>query len=189
VLSVAAREEDSPLPLIAVVASLGAAALSAFDQLASRAAYSYVPFATRSSASALCATVGLALASEVIGRGRGKATRWAGRPVRMATVIGFAILWGRMELAQAFNRDVATFLLTAYYAACGLGSILVGRAVGIQRLRLAGLALAIYAAVKAVVEASDISGVLLRVGAYGAVGVFLLAAGYLYRERREEAGA
>jgi uncharacterized membrane protein len=189
VLSVAAREEDSPLPLIAVVASLGGAALSAFDQLASRAAYSYVPFATRSSASALCATVGLALASEVIERGRGKATKWAGRPVRMATVIGFAILWGRMELAQAFNRDVATFLLTAYYAACGLGSIVVGRAVGIQRLRLAGLALAIYAAVKAVVEASDISGVLLRVGAYGAVGVFLLAAGYLYRERREEAGA
>ncbi|HEY2067746.1 MAG TPA: DUF2339 domain-containing protein [Gemmatimonadaceae bacterium] len=188
-LSVAAREEDSPLPLIAVVVSLGGAALSAFDQLASRAAYSYAPFMTRSSASALCATVGLALASAVIGRGNGKAIKWAGRPVRLATVIGFAILWGRMELAQAFNRDVAMFLLTAYYAACGLVSILVGRRLGIQRLRLAGLALAIYAAVKAVVGASDISGVLLRVGAYGAVGVFLLAAGYMYRERRERAEA
>jgi hypothetical protein len=31
--------------------------------------------------------------------------------------------------------------------------------------------------------------VLLRVGAYGAVGVFLLGAGYLYRERRGEGGA
>ena len=187
VVSVAAREEDSPLPLIAMAVSLGAASLSALDQLASRAAYSYTPFVTRSSASALCATVGLALASEVVGRGRGKAVKWVGRPVRLATVIGFAILWGRMELAQAFNPDLAMFLLTAYYAACGLGSILVGRRLGIQRLRLAGLALAIYAAIKAVVGASDIGGVLLRVGAYGAVGVFLLAAGYLYRERREAA--
>lgn len=189
VLSLLAREEDSPLPLLGVVVSLGAASVSAFDQLASRAAYSYVPFLTRSSASAVCATVGLASASELIGRGRGKATKGAERPVRLATVIGFAILWGRMELAHAFNRDVATFLLTAYYAACGLGSIIVGRQLAIQRLRLAGLGFAIYAAVKAVVEASEISGVLLRVGVYGAVGVFLLAAGYLYRDRERRGDA
>jgi hypothetical protein len=35
-------------------------------------------------------------------------------------------------------------------------------------------------------HASDISGVLLRVAAYGAVGVFLLGAGYGYRERSQQ---
>jgi uncharacterized membrane protein len=88
-----------------------------------------------------------------------------------------------MEMAQAFTPDLSAFLLIAYYAACGLGSIIAGRMMGVQPLRLAGLTLAIYAAVKAVVEASSIGGVPLRVGAYGAVGVFLLGAGYLYRER------
>ena len=115
---------------------------------------------------------------------------WVARPARLGAVVGFAILWGRMEMAGAFNRDLATFLLTAYYAACGVASIIVGRRMGVQRLRLAGLALATYAAVKAVVEASAIGALALRVGVYGAVGFFLLGAGYLYRERggRREAG-
>jgi hypothetical protein len=188
VLSALVSEETSVLPLIAVAVALGAAALSAVDQLASRQAYAYVPFMTRSSASALCATLGLALAGAVLGRGRGAAAQWADRPVRLGALIGFVILWGRMELAEAFSRDLATFLLIAYYAACGLASIIVGRTLLIQRLRVAGLALAIFAAVKAVMHASEIGGVLLRVGAYGAVGVFLLGAGYLYRERRGEGG-
>jgi uncharacterized membrane protein len=86
-----------------------------------------------------------------------------------------------MEVAGAWSPDIAGFLLIAYYAACGLGSIIAGRRFGVGRLRLAGLGLAIYAAVKAIMEASDIGELLLRVGAYGAVGVFLLAAGYMYR--------
>jgi uncharacterized membrane protein len=177
------RSEETTLPLWSVGASLGAAALSAMDQLASRADYSYVPFVTRSSASAACAAAGLAVGGAVLGSGEGAPSRWADRPVRLAVLIGFLVLWGRMEVAGAFTPDLATFLLIAYYAACGLASIIVGRRLSITRLRVAGLGLAIYAAVKAVVEASEISGVLLRVGAYGAVGVFLLGAGYLYRER------
>jgi uncharacterized membrane protein len=185
-LAAAVREETSLLPLVGVGVVLGAACLSAMDQLASRQAFAYVPFMTRSSASALFATLGLGIAGLALARGKGAPAQWADRPVRLAVLIGFAILWGRMEVAQAFNRDLATFLLIAYYAACGLGSIIVGRQLGITRLRFAGLALAIYAAVKAVAEASEIGGVLLRVGAYGAVGVFLLGAGYLYRERGRE---
>ena len=100
-------------------------------------------------------------------------------------MVGFAILWGRMELAHAFSRDLATFLLILYYAACGLGTIVAGRWLGVQRLPMAGLAMALYAAVKAMVEVAAIDGVALRVGAYGAVGLFLLGAGYLYRVRRE----
>jgi hypothetical protein len=39
----------------------------------------------------------------------------------------------------------------------------------------------IYAAAKAVIEATDITGLMLRVGCYAAVGIFLLTAAYLYR--------
>jgi hypothetical protein len=184
VLAAALHDELSPLPLVAVAVALGGAALSSLDQLASRQAFAYVPFLTRSSASALVATLGLGIAGLLIGRAPSERdAKWADRPVRLGVVVAFAILWGRMEMAHAISPDLASFLLIAYYAACGLASILVGRILGVQLLRLAGLGLAIYAAVKAVVEASLISGVLLRVGAYGAVGVFLLGAGYLYRER------
>jgi uncharacterized membrane protein len=101
--------------------------------------------------------------------------------VRLGCVIGFVFLWGRMELVHAFSLDAGTFLLTLYYAAVGVGSIIAGRRIGLKVLRIAGLALAIYAAAKAVIEASAIGGLLLRVGCYAAVGIFLLGAGYLYR--------
>lgn len=182
--AVACREETRILPLVGVAVALAAAAMSAMDQLASRQAFAYVPFMTRSSASALSVTVGLAFAGIALSGSEGAPARVADRAVRLGAVIGFAILWGRMEVAGGWTPDVAAFLLIAYYAACGLGSILAGRRFGVGRLRLAGLALAIYAAVKAIVEASDIGALLLRVGAYGAVGVFLLAAGYVYREAR-----
>ena len=185
VLAKLVEDETTELPLIGVAVATGGAALSALDQLASRQAYAYVPFMTRSSASALVATLGIAAAGWVLARGRGAPTQWADRAVRLGALIGFAVLWGRMEVADAFSRDLATFLLIAYYAACGVASIVIGRRLGIQRLRVGGLVLAIYAALKAVMHASDISGILLRVAAYGAVGVFLLGAGYGYRERKE----
>lgn len=185
VLATLVEDETTELPLIGVAVASGGAALSALDQLASRQAYAYVPFMTRSSASALVATLGIAAAGWVLARGRGAPAQWADRAVRLGALIGFVVLWGRMEVAEAFSRDLATFLLIAYYAACGVVSIVIGRRLSIQRLRVGGLVLAIYAALKAVMHASDISGILLRVAAYGAVGVFLLGAGYGYRERKD----
>ena len=176
-----ARDEDSWLPLAGVGLALGSAALSAFDQLASRSAYAYTPFMTRSSASALCASAGIAVAGVLMGRGRVSGER-VGRSIRVGVLVGFLIVWGRMEVAQAFTADLAAFLLTSYYAACGVASIMAGRRLGIGRLRVAGLGLALYAAFKAVVEVTDIGSVGLRVAAYAAVGVFLLGAGYLYRD-------
>ena len=176
------RSEPSPLPLVGIALALGGAALSSLDQLASRSAYSYVPFMTRSSASALCAAMGIGVAGEVMKRGVGGASRMVSRPARLGLLVGFLIVWGRMEMAQAFSHDLASFLLTSYYAACGVGSIVAGRRLGVARLRVGGLVLAMYAAFKAVAEVTDIGSVLLRVGAYAAVGMFLLGAGYLYRE-------
>ncbi len=182
------RNEVRPLPLFGVALPLTAAALSAIDQLASRQAYAYVPFATRSSASAFCAALGIAGAGLALRQGVGAHGRVADAAVRLGVLVGFGILWGRMEVATAWSPDVAAFLLIAYYAACGLASIVAGQRYAVSRLRLAGLALAVYAAVKAIAEASDIGGLLLRVGAYGAVGIFLLAAGYLYREAGSRPG-
>lgn len=181
------RNERSALPLVGIAVALGGAALSSMDQLASRYAYSFTPFFTRSSASAACAAAGIGLTAWLIAGGSGRAREIAGRSVRIGVLVGFLILWGRMELAQAFSRDLAAFLLTSYYAACGVASIVAGRRLGIGRLRAAGLALALYAGLKGVVQVTDIDSVALRVGAYAAVGVFLLGAGYLYREVRERA--
>jgi hypothetical protein len=181
VFALLSRDEDSPLPLIGVALVLGASALLALEQLESLRPYAYTPFMTRPSASALCAAMGLAMSAAVLADGRGIAKSIANRAVRLGSVIGFVFLWGRMELVHAFSLDAATFLLTLYYAAVGVGSIVAGRRLGLAALRIGGLALAIYAAAKAVIEATAISGLLLRVGCYAAVGVFLLSAGYLYR--------
>ena len=181
-LAALAREERSSLPLVGMSLSLALAGLSSFDQLASRSAYSYMPFLTRSSASAGAALLGLVLAAVALAGGTGRAGALANRQVRFGVMIAFAILWGRMEMANAFSADVAAFLLTCYYAACGVMSILTGRRLGIGQLRVAGLILCMYAAVKAMVVVTDIGSVLLRVSAWVAVGVFLLGAGYFYRD-------
>ena len=175
------RNSLHPHALLGAALVLMAAALSAVDQLASRWPYTYVPFATRSSASAACVAAGLAVAGWVVADGRVGATRWASRGIRIGSLVGFLIVWGRMEVAQAFSRDLSAFLLTSYYAACGVASIVAGRRLGIGRLRSAGLLLALYAGLKGLVVVTDIVSVGLRIGAYAAVGVFLLGAGWLYR--------
>jgi hypothetical protein len=91
------------------------------------------------------------------------------------------------------SPDVATFLLVGYFAAAGIAAISVGRARRVAGARQAGIGLALYAAVKALAQASHLDPVGLRVGSYLVVGGFLLAVGYWYRaagDRREpERGA
>jgi predicted membrane protein DUF2339 len=181
VMAYLARDEKSPLPTLAIAIALYGGATAALDQLASLRPYAYTPFASRPSASALAETVGLAVASVVLARGSGVAPTIFRRGVRLGSVIGFVFLWGRMELVHAYSLDAGTFLLTLYYAAVGVGSIIAGRRWALPVLRVGGLALAIYAAAKAVVEATAIGALSLRVGCYAAVGVFLFGAGYLYR--------
>jgi hypothetical protein len=176
-----ARDEGSVLPMAGVLIASGGAALLAIDQLASLRPYAYTPFASRSSASALTALVGLACAAAVLARGLGEGSRIANRGIRLGSVIGFGVVWGRMEMVHAYSLDAGTFLLTLYYAAVGVASIVAGRRLAFKALRVGGLALAIYAAAKAVVEATAIGSLPLRVGCYAAVGVFMLGAGYLYR--------
>jgi hypothetical protein len=176
-----ARDEESALPAIGPVLVLVGVAMSAIDQLASLRPYAYTPFATRASASALVAVLSVAGSAVLLLRGSGSPSRVFTRANWIGATAGLAFIWGRMEMVHAFSRDASTFLLTLYYAATGVAGIVAGRRTDSKGFRVAGLVVAIYAAAKAVIEASNISSLLLRVGCYAAVGVFLLGAAYLYR--------
>jgi hypothetical protein len=89
-------------------------------------------------------------------------------------------LWVRQELSGAVSSEVSTFLLIAYYAIAGVGAVFVGRVRAVPPVRHVGLAVAVYAALKAVAEAWGL-GIGLRVSSYLLAGAFLLAVAYWYR--------
>lgn len=93
-----------------------------------------------------------------------------------------ALGWGREELRHAFSPAMATFLLVAYYALVGVVTIGVGRARGAAGARRVGLALAVLAGLKAIVQVSGIDAIGLRVGSYLLVGAFLLGVAWWYRK-------
>jgi hypothetical protein len=101
----------------------------------------------------------------------------------------FAFLWGVLELRRAFSPDASTFLLIAYYAACGVLAIHQGRVRNEGRLRQVGLALAVLAALYAIGAASGVEQIVLRVGSYLLVGAFLLGVAWLYRGERQALAA
>lgn len=103
-------------------------------------------------------------------------------PRTMIRIFGGVItfLWIHVELAHTVSLDVSTFLLVTYYAVTGILSIGVGRWRSIPLLRQLGLALSVFAAIKAMVETSSLS-IGWRVGGYLLAGIFLLGVAYWYR--------
>ena len=177
----------APTRLLGVPIALGLAILTTwtFHLLLDRPAYQYTPFLTSASFAALAMSAAWLVVSwnayrvELADAGPGTVeTRTA---VRLAgSVVTF--MWGNVELSRAYSDDIATFLLILYYAVVGVAAIFVGRARGIRILRHVGLGLAIFAALKAIVEASSLE-IGFRVGSYLLAGVFLLAVAYWYRDR------
>ena len=151
------------------------------ELLADRAWYAYAPFLSRESAAA-AALVGAWWAWSW------SAARWSGAQEGAAgTNIAVRLLaplvtfgWGYIELSRAFSREMATFLIILYLAACGVTAILLGRARALPPARHAGLALAIIAGLRALAQAGDL-GFGLRLATYLLVGAFLLGVAYLYR--------
>jgi hypothetical protein len=146
------------------------------------APYDYPPFLTHSSAAAAAVVAGwIALAWSVsrLARGDELARRTLALVLRLAAG-AIAFLWIREELAGAWSRDVATLLLIAYYASTGLLAIWIGRRRSNPWLRALGLALAIFADVEALLEASRLS-IGWRVAGYLLAGLFLLGVAYWYR--------
>jgi hypothetical protein len=99
----------------------------------------------------------------------------------MLAAFALAFFWGHLELRCAFSADVSTFLLIAYYATCGVFAIQQGRVRGEGRLRQVGLSLSVLAALYAILAASNVQQIGLRVGSYLLVGVFLLGVAWWYR--------
>jgi hypothetical protein len=173
------------------LASLAVAGGSAYLLLWERPAFGYTPFLTGASLAALSAVLGwIALAwlafracrDEDVAPAKAGAVLTVGeRGALVGVAAAAALLWGREELARAVSREVATFLLVGYFAAAGIAAILVGRVRRVPAARQAGLALALYAAFKALAQASRLEAVGLRVGSYLLVGGFLLGVGWWYR--------
>jgi hypothetical protein len=188
--SVLLRDERRTILLLPLGIGLLASSLIAYGLLDDRLRYEYTPFMSIASLTALLATLGWLAASFIATRGVAKSESLAvgsaaealEGPMRVAGPL-VAFLWVREELVYAFSTDIAVFLLISYYAILGVVLIGVGRSKSIAALRHVGLALALYAGLKAGAQASDIDAIGWRVGSYLIVGAFLLGVGYWYRAR------
>jgi uncharacterized membrane protein len=183
-LVVVSRRLRAPLVLVPALLALLLGAAEAGELLADRPWYAYTPFLTLPSLVAAVVLV-MWIAAGFAVRGDGQRITLLRDPqvtvgprLWWAAAALLALVWGRQELAWAYSRDIANFLLIAYYAVTGVGAIAVGRARSIGVLRKCGLALAVYADLKAIFTAVQISAIGLRVGSYLLSGFFLLAVGY-----------
>ncbi|HEY9450112.1 MAG TPA: hypothetical protein VIQ60_10170, partial [Gemmatimonadaceae bacterium] len=143
---------------------------------AERAAYVYNPFATASSATALATVIALWVFSSCVMR---LPAVNASALVPLPALAAF--VWFRQELAFAYSPDVAVFLLILFYALAGIAAIFYGRRHAHAAARAVGLALACYAAMKALVHAWGLSAIGLRVGACILAGAFIALVAYWYR--------
>ena len=171
-------------PLVALVTAGG----WIVERLEARPAFGYTPFVTPESAAALVVVaaawaMGLilrdALETEAVGPTE--------RAILGAIGAVAAFLWVQVELARAFSPERAAFLLIVFYAAAGVALIFLGRRRGIPGGRRIGLLLAVLAALKAIVQSSELTTIGLRVGAFLVVGGFLMAVAYWYRAAGEPA--
>ncbi len=188
-VSLVMRRERAGLLLLPALLSLAVATYAAGLLYDLRPPYSYTPFLTQASLAGLM--VVLAWGTFGWNAARTELDRPLGDRERGATAslgIIAAFLWGHFELASAFSPDIATFLLIFYYAACGVAAIFVGRERSRPDMRRVGLALAIFAALKAVAQAYELDQVGLRVGSFLLVGGFLLAVAYWYRAAGDAPG-
>jgi hypothetical protein len=166
------------------LASLALAGVTAATLLRERPAFAYAPFLTLPSLAAALAVAGAAALAWGVRRAPASVGRTERRLLTLLPAVG-ALLWGREELARAGSPEFATFLLVGYFAAAGCVALAVGRARQVAGARQVGLALALYAAFKALAQASALQAVGLRVGSYLLVGAFLLGVGFWYRSAGE----
>ena len=157
-----------------------------FQDLVDRANFGYRPFLTRPSLGALGYSSAWILLSYLLFPllQRRTARELTRADVVRVAAVSATLLWGREELAAAFSPDASVLLLIVYYAVAGMVLIYVGRVRQSPGLRRAGLALGIYAALKAVFEASQLE-IGFRVGSYLLSGLFLLGVAYWYRKTND----
>jgi uncharacterized membrane protein len=189
ILAVLARAAATGWLVPALFLALVAGAGWSHELLAERRPYSYAPFVTAASMAAFANVLAWWVASWQASRLRLEGGEALGSEQRtFLWLLGgaAALFWIRAELMHAYSPDLSTFLLILFYAFTGVLAILIGRWRQLPLARRAGLALAIYAAIKSVVQASGVESIGLRVGSYLLAGLFLLAVAYWYRAAGEE---
>lgn len=166
------------------------ASIFAIDWLDHRTRFDYVPFLTLESLGAAIAVAGWVIGARMIARPTvlpelDAKLRGNLREIALSGAALTAFAWGIFEFDGAWNRTAATALLIVYYAAAGSLAIYVGRLRDVAYLRIAGLAVALWAAWKALVEAVGLPNVAVRVTVFFAVAAFLVGIGYWYRRGAE----
>jgi hypothetical protein len=194
IAAVIAARKLWPAVVLPAAIALVSAAIWSWLLLIERQPYVYTPFLTPASLVTAVTVAAWAVSSEVLMRARWNPSEAAApgapqsggapRALRFAPVL-LLFLWGRTELADMVSAQVSTFALIVYYAAAGIAAVGFGRARRIAPLRHVGLAVAVYAALKAVAEASQL-GIVLRVSSYLCAGVFLLSVAYWYRGEAQQ---
>ncbi len=168
---------------VAALGWLAIGAAAAFDALGDRERWITNPFLTPASGATLAICAAWVLFSWHAARtGAADGGVVTTIPRTVVRILGgvLTFLWIHAELSRTVSLDVSTFLLVAYYAMSGVVAIGLGRWRGIPMLRQLGLALAVFAAVKAMAETSSLS-IGWRVGGYLLAGAFLLGVAYWYR--------
>jgi hypothetical protein len=170
------------------IGSFLTASIFALEWLDARGAYTYLPFLTWRSLAALAAVAGWIAGARIVAAldflpELEPKMRASLREVFISGAALTAFFWGILELRGAWNPTAATSLLIVYYAATGALAIYLGRLRNVRHLRLAGITVALWAAWKALDEASDLPNALVRMAVYFAVATFLIGIGYWYRNQ------
>ena len=167
----------------AVFGWLAVGAVVAFSLLGDRTPYTYTPLLAPESLAGAATSAAWLLFSWCAAKAALPGTTLSRQlPKTLIRLLGAIVpfLWIREELAHAVSDDVSTFLLIAYYAVVGMLAIWAGRRWLVSVLRQVGLALAVFAAIKAIAQASSLT-IGLRIAGYMLAGCFLLAVAYWYR--------
>ncbi len=178
--SVVMRERDYAGMAVPIAAVIMLASLWSYSLVLDRPAYRYTPFVTSPSYAALAST----LAVWIFSRCALRLTRVNLEILSMLPAL-VAFVWMRAELARAFSYDISVFLLIVFYALAGIAAIFYGRRRLYTPARAIGLALACYAALKALIHAWSLSAIALRVGACLLAGAFIALVAYWYRGEGE----
>jgi hypothetical protein len=172
------------------------AVIMSVSMLVERRIYSFPPFATLPSLTALGVTATLGVIA-LLWRPLFDATceSMGSRPRRtyvrgirsmlqivLATPWVWAFLWVLIELSMAYSASTSTLLLVTYFATTAVASVAAGRMRNAPRVRQIGLALAIAAAATAVYGASTYFNSGIRIVAYLVTSAFLLGIAYWYRQ-------
>lgn len=95
-------------------------------------------------------------------------------------------LWGWYELGSTVSHDVATSLVTLYFATVGVGAIHYGRLKSIPVSRHIGLGLCVIAAGMAISRVWGLNDIGIKAGTFVLVSLFMLGVAYWYRQAGEE---